>query len=152
MRGPFFFGRDALVELNSDEHLILTWSQDKTAQLWDAATGEPSGPALLHQTPVQGAMFNGDESRVLTWTWDNITLWNVATREPIGPSLLHQGAVEGALFNSDDSLILTWSSDNTTRLWSHLGPSLTIFDDKKRSRSCPVYSSIRRMHSWMCSR
>ena len=53
---------------NRDESRILTWSDDKTARLWDAGTGQPLGPALQHEDAVRGAVFSRDESRILTWS------------------------------------------------------------------------------------
>ncbi|MCP4655977.1 MAG: hypothetical protein GY856_11225, partial [bacterium] len=85
---------------------------------------------LEHQGPVWGALFNGDESRVLTWSSDNTArLWDAATGEAIGPAFEHQDLVRGALFNGDESRVLTWSDDNTTRLWDAatgeaIGPTL----------------------------
>ena len=62
---------------NRDESRILTWSKDKTARLWNTATGKPIGPALQHQYSVFGAEFNRDESRILTWSLDKTArLWD----------------------------------------------------------------------------
>ena len=44
---------------NRDESRILTWSEDKTARLWDTATGKPIGPLLQHEDYVCGAVFTG---------------------------------------------------------------------------------------------
>ena len=43
---------------NRDESRILTWSEDKTARLWDAATGQEVVPPLRHEGSVSGAAFN----------------------------------------------------------------------------------------------
>ena len=63
---------------NRDESRILTWSDDKTARLWDAASGKQSGSAL-HASAVRGAVFSGDGSRILTWSEDmTARLWDAA--------------------------------------------------------------------------
>lgn len=36
----------------TDGRLVLTGSDDRTARLWDAATGQPIGPAFLHERQV----------------------------------------------------------------------------------------------------
>ena len=65
-----------------------------------------------------GAAFNGDESRILTWSADNTArLWDAATGQEVVAPLRHEGLVWGAAFNGDESRILTWSADNTARLW-----------------------------------
>jgi len=116
---------------SADESRILTWSDDKTARLWNVATGAQIGPALTHQGSVRGALFSADESRILTWNDDKTArLWNAATGAQIGPALTHQGWVRGALFSADESRILTWSDDKTARLWNaatgaQIGPALT---------------------------
>jgi WD40 repeat protein len=75
-------------------------------------------------------MFNKDESRILTWSWDGTArLWQADTSELLIPALRHEGAVRGAMFSKDESWILTWSNDNTARLWQtetgqQLGPAL----------------------------
>jgi hypothetical protein len=55
---------------NGDGSRILTWSEDGTARLWDAASGEQVLPPLRHEGAVGGAAFNGDGSRLLTWSDD----------------------------------------------------------------------------------
>ena len=56
---------------NGDESRILTWTDDNTARLWDAATGKEVVAPLRHEDAVTGAVFNRDESRILTWSDDN---------------------------------------------------------------------------------
>ena len=89
---------------NGDSTRVLSWSEDKTVRLWDAATGEQIGPSLTHEGPVRGAVFNGDSTRVLSWS-ENTTarLWDVGTGEQIGPSLTHEDTVRGAVFNGDST-------------------------------------------------
>ena len=72
--------------LLKDETRILTWSTDRTARLWNAATGAQIGPALTHDGSVSGAVFSQDEARILTWSTDRTArLWNAATGAQIGP-------------------------------------------------------------------
>lgn len=46
-QGPVTSGQFSL-----DGSGILTWSEDGTARLWDARTGQSIGPALQHQGPA----------------------------------------------------------------------------------------------------
>ena len=45
---------------------VVTASGDKTARLWDAATGAPIGEPLRHDGPVNSAAFSPDGKRVAT--------------------------------------------------------------------------------------
>jgi len=74
--------------------------------------------AFLHDGPVLGAVFSGDESRVLTWSSDNTArLWDTTQDQPLR-TFKHDGPVNGAVFSGDESRVLTWSDDHTARLWT----------------------------------
>ena len=69
-----------------DGKTVLTGSYDKTARLWDAATGQPLGPPLTHQDTVQAVAFSPDGKTVLTGSVDKTArLWDAATGRPLGP-------------------------------------------------------------------
>ena len=58
----------------------LTGGQDKTARLWDAATGEPIGQPMAHQGGVSAVAFSPDGKTVLTGSGDGTArLWDAAT-------------------------------------------------------------------------
>jgi len=72
---------------------------------------------LSHEDVVIGAAWNGDESRILTWSSDDtVVLWEAASGERL-QNLSYEGWVIGAAWNGDESQILTWSSDDTAVLW-----------------------------------
>ncbi len=48
-------GQVLSVAFSPDGKTILTGSQDKTARLWDAATGRPIGPPMPHFGDSGGA-------------------------------------------------------------------------------------------------
>ena len=48
-----------------DGKTVLTGSVDGTARLWDAATGQPIGPPLPHQSGVWAVAFSPDGKTVL---------------------------------------------------------------------------------------
>ena len=75
------FSHDGAVSasFSKDESRILTWSDDGTARLWDAATGTQLATSLKHDGRVQGAVFSKDESRILTWSGDGAAkLWHIS--------------------------------------------------------------------------
>jgi WD40 repeat protein len=58
--------------LSSDGQRVLTWSVDRTARLWDVATGRPVA-LLQHDAPVVLGRFSPDSRRVLTIASRNYT-------------------------------------------------------------------------------
>ncbi len=61
---------------------ILTASDDKTARLWDTATGQPLAEPLRHDSRVCSAIFSPDGNWILTTLEDNsVRLWDAATGE-----------------------------------------------------------------------
>ncbi|NIM10801.1 MAG: hypothetical protein GTO45_02340 [Candidatus Aminicenantes bacterium] len=108
---------------NKDGTRILTWSNDGTSRLWNAATGKPFGAVMKHDGPVEGAIFNKKETCIITWSGafglknGTACLWDAATGKLIGEIMEHKYDVNGAIFNKDETRILTWSRDGTARLW-----------------------------------
>jgi WD40 repeat protein/serine/threonine protein kinase len=95
---------------------ILTASWDKSAKLWDAASGKLI-VVFAHQGTVNAAAFSPDGSRILTASADHSAkLWVAASGKLIA-SFGHQDVVNGAAFSPDGARILTASSDKTARLW-----------------------------------
>ena len=122
---------------SADESRILTWCGSYTvdgsnssgsARMWDSSTGKALLSPLIHQEPVNGAIFNANESRILTWSGTGMfsqdsnrggsaRLWDSASGEALTPPMAHNDSVNGARFSPDESRILTWSADGSARLW-----------------------------------
>src|SRR5258707_12760649 len=95
---------------------ILTASWDKTAKVWDAASGELMA-SFAHQGTVNAAAFSPDGTRILTASPDQTAkLWDAASGKLI-TSFAHQGTVNAAAFSPDGTRILTASADHSARLW-----------------------------------
>jgi hypothetical protein len=57
---------------------VITASEDNTARVWDAATGQPLTSPLEHQDQVVSAAFNPDGTRVVTARLDKTArMWDV---------------------------------------------------------------------------
>jgi WD40 repeat protein len=102
---------------------VVTASEDKTARLWDANTGQPIGQPMQHDESVTSASFSPDGTRVVTASSDGTArLWNANTGQPIGQPMHHDGAVNSAGFSPDGTRVVTASADKTARLWdAHTG-------------------------------
>ena len=64
-----------------DGKSVVTASFDKTARLWDSATGKPLGTPLQHQHAVLAAAFSPDGKSVATTSEDKTArLWKAPRR------------------------------------------------------------------------
>jgi WD40 repeat protein len=73
------------VSLSPDGRSVLTGSYDRTAQLWDGATGKPIGPPFRHESQVWFVGFSSDGATALSGGQENSAyLWEVphSTDEP----------------------------------------------------------------------
>jgi WD40 repeat protein len=108
-----------VARFSPDGQQVATASDDRTAQLWDAATGERIGPPLRHEGEVVDVAFSSDGRMLATASWDgSARLWDVATGEPCVLPLFHNGPrVTSVSFSSHAHTLVTGSWDGTARLW-----------------------------------
>ncbi len=106
------------VRFSADGTQIATASFDKTARLWDAATGEPNGEPLVHPDWVFDAVFSPDGRRLLTTCRDGMArVWSLAERRPVAPPMAHGDEILPAAFTPDGRWVVTASMDRTARVW-----------------------------------
>jgi WD40 repeat protein/tetratricopeptide (TPR) repeat protein len=127
------FRHDAKVEkavFSPDGSRILTASDDYTAKLWDAASGEKLA-TFQHKDNVFTAVFSPDGSKVLTASWDKTAkLWDAASGKEL-TAFHHYSGVYSAVFSPDGSKVLTASADHTAKLWDAAsGEELATFQHK----------------------
>ena len=101
-----------------DGSRIVTASQEKTARIWDTATGKQLQVLRGHEAGLWTVVFSPDGSRVLTASEDKTArLWDAATGQQIAVLSGHDDKVTSAAFSPDGRRIVTGSFDKTARIW-----------------------------------
>ncbi|HUW34007.1 MAG TPA: dockerin type I domain-containing protein, partial [Planctomycetota bacterium] len=98
---------------------VLTGSYDKSARLWNAATGEQLRTFSGHTTWVLSVAYSPDGTKVLTGSSDcTARLWDAATGAVIRTFTGHTSSVMSVTFSADGTRVFTGSADGTARLWN----------------------------------
>lgn len=98
-----------------DGRQIASGSEDRTARLWNLATGESR--VLPHDASVMRVRYTSDGTRVITGGSDGVVrVWTVdgaavATLPGHGDSVLSIAVAR------DDSFVATTAEDSTLRVW-----------------------------------
>jgi WD40 repeat protein len=97
---------------------ILTASEDSTAQVWNAATGQPAGQPMRHRDWVVDAEFSVDGTRVATASRDGTArIWDARTGRPVSEPFMHEADVRTVRFSRDGRRILTACRSGKVHLW-----------------------------------
>jgi eukaryotic-like serine/threonine-protein kinase len=105
------------VAFSPDGTKFLTGCRDKSARLYDAATGKLVF-SLPHEDGVCAVAFSPNGKTILTGGEDNTArLWDAPNGKPVGEPLRHQGTVVAVCFSPDGRRLLTAGMDHLARLW-----------------------------------
>jgi hypothetical protein len=114
-------GHEEFVEsaaYSPDGRRIVTASNDKTARIWDAATGAQLAVLSGHDGFVRSAAYSPDGRRIVTASDDKTArIWDAATGAQLAVLSGHGGTVASAAYSPDGRRIVTASYDKTARIW-----------------------------------
>jgi WD40 repeat protein len=99
-----------------DGKRILTGSRDRTARLWDPATGEFQ--SFAHDDDVNAVAFAADGKWFLTGSSDKLARhWDVATGTLLARPLRHSNPVRGVAISADGQTLATGTLQGSVQLW-----------------------------------
>jgi WD40 repeat protein len=105
-------------QFSRDGRWVVTASWDKTARVWDAATGQPVSAPMKHGDQLLSAQFSPDGRWVVTASRDKTArVWEAATGQPVSAPLTHGDQVFSAQFGPEERRVVTASGDGTARVW-----------------------------------
>lgn len=121
---------------------IVTASNDKTARVWDVATGAPLSVLAGHDSYLYFAAFSPDGSRVVTASDDRTArVWDARSAAQLVVLSGHDDQVVSAAYSPDGSRIVTASTDKTARIWdARSGVQLTVLSGHAKLVTFAAYS------------
>ena len=111
-----------------DGKRMVTASHDKTARVWNAATGAEIAVLKGHESRLNSAAFSPDGRRVVTASDDKTArVWDASTGAEIAVLKGHEGDIKSAAFSPDGTRVVTASADNTARVWDSVtGANISV--------------------------
>jgi len=105
-------------QFSTDGQYVLTASDDKTAIVWNAVTGEMVKVLSGHNDTVWSARFSSDDKYVVTASKDGTArVWDAVRGQELKTLSGHQGPARDAQFSPDGKLVVTAGEDGAVRIW-----------------------------------
>jgi len=126
-----------------DGRYIVTASSDKTARIWDAATGREIMSLKGHTDGIKSAAFSPDGRYIVTASSDKTArIWDAATGQPIVSFSGHKDYLRSAAFAPDGRRVVTAGEDKTARIWdAATGRELMVLSGHSEYVSSARFSS-----------
>jgi WD40 repeat protein len=111
----------------------MTGSDDKTARVWDVASGKSLLVLKAHAWSVACVAFSHDGRRILTGSDDKTALvWDAASGQKLMSLEGHTAGLSSVAFAPDGRRALTASQDTTAKLWDIDHPVEALKDGRAK--------------------
>jgi WD40 repeat protein len=126
----------------TDGQQLLTASMDRTAIIWDVATGHIIHTLRKHEAEVGFAAYSHDGRTIVTASIDQTArLWNAQSGEEVHVLRGHTAEVTHAAFSPDGRYVVTASRDHTARVWNaEMGKELMVLHGHRAAVMVASYS------------
>jgi WD40 repeat protein len=112
-------------QFSPDGQRVVTASNDRTARVWEAATGKLIAELRGHTAMVNNAQFSADGQRIVTASDDRTArVWEATTGKLIAQLKGHTDSVSSAQFSANGQWVITatrkirlGSTDSTACVW-----------------------------------
>jgi WD40 repeat protein len=95
-----------------DGQFIVTASDDKTARIWEARTGQERQHLTGHSGAVGDAAYSPDGTQIVTASADGtVRIWDSGTSKELRSFRVHAGRARSAAFSPDGKTIVTAGCD-----------------------------------------
>jgi len=133
-----------------DGRWIASAGYDKTAKLWNSATGELIRSFRGHKAGVSSVSLSPDSSRLVSASWDGIVkVWDVERDHSLLSLNGHIGECSSVLFSPDGKRFASAGEDQTVRVWDvETGQNIWILKGHVRRATSASFSPDGR---WLAS-
>jgi RNA polymerase sigma factor (sigma-70 family) len=126
-----------VVKFSRDGKRLASASGDRTARLWDVATGNELRRFEGHGGEVRGLDLSADGKRLVTGGDDKtIRLWDAESGKELRQFLGHTQELYAVAFSPDGQLVASGAGDQTVRVWEvATGKQIRHFQGRQTVRS-----------------
>ena len=101
-----------------DGLFIITASDDQTARIWNAESGEVLHILRAHTAAVNSVSWNPDGTLIATASSDfSIRIWDSQTGQQVDQLQGHTSVINSTTWSPDSTRIISASNDGTVRVW-----------------------------------
>ena len=104
------------LQFSPDGQRIVTTTEGKTVQVWDAVSGKPVSGPIKHEDFISSVQFSPDGQRVVTASGDTAEVRDAVSGKPIGEPMKHAQDVSLVQFSPDGQRIVTAWRDSV-QVW-----------------------------------
>ena len=117
----FFNGRVVDAAFSPDGQRLAAASEDRTARVWDVATGEAVSPLIWLPDKPRKLLFAPDGARFAVGCDDGtVCIWDTASGKPLIPPVRHSKPITALSFNRNGGQLATASQDGSAQVWDAL--------------------------------